>query len=323
MKKVFIFFGGLVCCGQVHASFEPTPRTATKLVWAGDTHLYRSSGDFYGDPESLFSTVQPSQKRVEREIDPSRSLYDAVRANNEEWVQTFISRKADLNEIGGDYERTPLYKAVLKRNKRIAALLLAAGADVNKKADLGSPLARAASKRDKEMVSLLLKYHAVLDQYAAFSPLSEAIEKGSKGIVRMLLAAGSDPNVFIDKSEKKTSLHTAVWIDGERKSRDITQILLAYGANTKRKDINGKTPLDLAVEIGAPELISLLTFGQTFIKNLKISLTTFAMAMHSRCGEKSPLQSLDQDFMHKIFSYLKPSVRMYSGPEVVHLCTMK
>ena len=119
----------------------------------------------------------------------------------------------------------------------------------------------------------------------SFTPLNLAVRKGQSEIVKLLLDAGADVNA---KSEtlKTTPLHSAIWnLDSEiakfliDKGADVNamdeygmtclhyaelniqnaELLIANGANVNAKrELNGNTPLDIAIEDAESEIADLL-----------------------------------------------------------------
>ncbi len=134
------------------------------------------------------------------------------------------------------FRRLPLCVAARNINPDAVRLLLAAGADPSREEPDGeSPLAMAVSFDRTETVRLLLEAGAVCHplpyNYRNGTLLHEA---KSLEMVRMLLAAGVDPN----KTNRfdATPLH---FVD----RADVAMVLLAAGADVTAVDHEGQTPL--------------------------------------------------------------------------------
>ena len=85
------------------------------------------------------------------------------------------------------------------------------------------------------------------------TPLHIACTKGSTEIVKILLAAGSNPN-SVDSALQHTSLHAAC-LGG---SQTCVKYLLNFGANVNARAKNGWTPLHRAAAKGHTDICQLL-----------------------------------------------------------------
>jgi uncharacterized protein len=122
------------------------------------------------------------------------------------------------------------------------------------------PLGLAAFFKRPEAVRALLDLGAdanLATRPAGFTPLHSAVaddagQTAAKEIVRMLLAAGADPNAR--SASGGTPLHTAAF------TGDVVLVrtLLAAGASPVIEDEKGRTSLDLARERGHTEAAALL-----------------------------------------------------------------
>jgi uncharacterized protein len=91
---------------------------------------------------------------------------------------------------------TPLAAAVEAGSRELAALLLAAGADVNAAVDArGTPLVIACRRGDPELVELLLAHGAEVDRAprGTSTPLAAAAHRDHLALVELLLSRGADP----------------------------------------------------------------------------------------------------------------------------------
>jgi ankyrin repeat protein len=116
------------------------------------------------------------------------------------------------------------HTAERQKHLRRLRMLIEAGADVNKPSHGGTPLRIAVCGQDLEVVKLLLA-NGANPNAETFSILSNLARKTKPGY-------------------RNTVLHEAV----EKGSLPIVQALVEAGADTKRTDHEGKTPLDIARE---------------------------------------------------------------------------
>jgi ankyrin repeat protein len=134
----------------------------------------------------------------------------------------------------------------------VAALLIAKGADVNAKCNLGSntgvtPLILALA-RDKPALAKLLVQHAA-DVNAAInggtSPLHFAAGRGDLDMTKMLVGAGA--NIRMKDGDGQTPLFSAAQFGHAA----IVEFLLQKGADVNARDAQGRTPLKFANTVGA------------------------------------------------------------------------
>lgn len=162
--------------------------------------------------------------QVEGKKSKKENLQTAIADGDIDKVKKFIEEGADVNakdEIG----RVPLN---FVKNKAVAELLIAKGADVNARTKDGSTLLHTmAWNGNKEMVELLLENGADVNanHNKGHTPLHFAVRTGNKEVVKLLLTNGSRVNT---KDEwGYTSLHWAV----KKGYRNIAELLLANGAD--------------------------------------------------------------------------------------------
>jgi ankyrin repeat protein len=147
----------------------------------------------------------------------------------------------------------------------VYALILCYGADVNLPDAQGlTALHHAAVGGHGGIVSLLLNHGAnvALEDHGRLTPLCLALDSGHIEIAELLISRGSKPTE--PDTEGNTLLHVAArnnWVE-------VVRLLLArdndappYSWRSRQCDArnaNGDTPLHLAVEASAPEVVSLL-----------------------------------------------------------------
>lgn len=121
-------------------------------------------------------------------------------------------------------------------------------------------LSHAVVSRQLDMIQMLLEEGADPNDYDAersknvrrsnyHAPLRFAVGTGNLELVRLLLEFSANPNQRVeDKYGYDTPLHLAAV--GER--TELANILLESGADIHAKDTQGRTPLDIANELGSP-----------------------------------------------------------------------
>lgn len=140
--------------------------------------------------------------------------------------------------------RTPLYVAAELRNLSMAKLLLESGAAVDATSIGGSrPITEAAKRDFPAMIRLFLHHGARIhgDSSRQCSPLMVATNWGCTRSMKTLLKAGCDPNEEDDR--QRTPLQ-ALWLS----SYPVARLLLAAGAEVNHRCREGRTALHYACE---------------------------------------------------------------------------
>ncbi|KAF5833477.1 ankyrin repeat-containing domain protein [Dunaliella salina] len=216
----------------------------------------------YGNDRWVFNWSEPLVLRLLQEDGPGGAailanfLKDAgnnlCKASQKKHVLLDAGAAVDKADEGG---QTPLLIASLWGHKDIAAMLLDAGADVDKPINFlvggTTPLYRACQNGHKEVAQLLLERGATLDaaNEVEQTPMFIACEEGHKEIVQLLLDAGVDVDDANDDGD------TALLIAAQIGHKDVVQLLLDKGADPNKGD---QTPLLVASEAGHKDIVEML-----------------------------------------------------------------
>jgi hypothetical protein len=153
-----------------------------------------------------------------------------------------MGEKINVRDKGWD-GMSPLHFAVQNGNIDIAKFLLERGAKVNLKDKLKrTPLMMIDSDATPELVQLLINYGSKLNNADAEGKTVLHHISGSNvdaGIIRMLIAYGININAV--DNEGNTPLIAAA----EMNDKNMLNILLESGADTRHRNRNGKTAADI------------------------------------------------------------------------------
>jgi ankyrin repeat protein len=175
--------------------------------------------------------------------------------------------KITQSRLGGE---TPLHSAVERGYNVVVVLLIAGGADVNSRSDLGrTPLHLASLKGRAAMVNRLTDAGADVNAFSddGLTPLHEIVIGGDEDSAALLLDRGADVNVRSKPSAiqpiitakgpapprptENTPLHFAVIANRP----GMIKLLLAKKADVRAKNSLGQTPLRLAKSDAVKKLL--------------------------------------------------------------------
>lgn len=219
-------------------------------------------------------------------------LIAAASQGHTDVVRLLLDKQARINDESGK-NISALTVAIWNGDEKTAKLLIASGADsvtlftelascgnfamIQHLKKLGanidgqnkegkSPLFRAAQSGHAEAVSLLIRAGANINAKNTKNEIT-AVMAATLGcreeVVKTLINAGADVNIQ-RKDPADTPLHVALWLGNEK----IVKMLLEAGANVSAKDINGRTPLEIAKKKGHTQIIDLLNANSTDNNNL-------------------------------------------------------
>jgi ankyrin repeat protein len=181
------------------------------------------------------------------DADASTPLHLAVSGGYRDVVEHLLAHGANPNATAAINRRDtiPLMLAATGGNDDIALLLLQRKADPNLKDDEGNTALIGAIAATKTAVVKTLLAHGANPEVKSsdgWPALMMAAGRRNPEMTSALLAAGADVNVAAG-GQQKTALQEAA----ANGNLEIVQILLAAHANVNLRDVEGNTPLHLAV----------------------------------------------------------------------------
>ena len=210
------------------------------------------------------SLLDSGEDPNESPLDVYASIHHAIEHEDIAFVQLLLNESAikmDKNLRQAYDGCTPLALAVKMKNFVIVKLLLEAESDPNIcDYDGYAPIHHAIEHEDIALVRLLLNEFAIkLDvnshKCVGWTPLALAVKRNNFAIIKLLLEAGSDPNIC--DSDGYAPIHHAI------EHGDIALVRLLFDESTIKLDVNVHkcvrcTPLSLAVKTKNFAIVKLL-----------------------------------------------------------------
>lgn len=183
------------------------------------------------------------------------ALMQAAKAGDREAVEHLIQIGADINRTNNN-GGTPLMYAVLGGNLDIVRLFIRMGVNLDTVANNGwSALMIAAAKGRTASVKELLAHSANpnLPDIYGWTPLMRAVYENHPATAHLLV---EDARTRVNHSGENgvTALHIAT----VRGFVDLVQMLVQNGADRSLRDVDGRTPYQIALQSNDPDLIELL-----------------------------------------------------------------
>ncbi len=211
--------------------------------------------------EELFAAIQ--QRNAARVCELLADDATLARARNPQGVSALmLARYYSLHEaadaiLAAHAEPDVFEAATFGRVERLRDLLDADASRAQaRSADSGTALAFACFFAQPEAAKLLLArgadVHAVATGFGNTQPLHSAATSRNLEVVRLVLAAGADPNAR--QNHGWTPLHSAANHGGV----EMVRVLLEHGADPALANDNGQTALDIARAGKHADVIALL-----------------------------------------------------------------
>jgi ankyrin repeat protein len=180
------------------------------------------------------------------------AFFRAVQLDDAKTVESMLGSKVNANQLNPLGAEPGLVQAVREDAMRVVQAFLAhPGTDLEAQAANGNTaLMMAAFKRNRPAVEALLAKGAKVNQ-PGWTALHYAAASGDEAIVRLLLERGAKVDAL---SPLKSGAYTPMMM-AAREGHDGTALLLiAHGADRKRKNSEGLTAVELAERAGKPRV---------------------------------------------------------------------
>ncbi len=180
-------------------------------------------------------------------------LWEAIEDADADAVRRMLGEHPELLETADDWGLTPLMHAVscMSRSVPVVTAILEAGANVNRKTQEGYTALHCAidvngeaNLNTAEVIGVLVSAGADLNarQHYGWTPLLQAVVKGTAAEVKALLAAGADANETMPFDTLPAFNAGRTTLMGALTSpyaEVIIEALLQAGADPQRRDANG------------------------------------------------------------------------------------
>ena len=191
------------------------------------------------------------------------SFFRAVQLDDVRTVQAMLGNKVNANQLNPLGAEPGLVQAVREDAMRVFHAFLAhPGTDLEAQASNGNTaLMMAAYKRNRPAVEALLAKGAKVGQpvdQPGWTALHYAAASGDDAIVRLLLERGAQVDAV---SPLKSGAYTPMMMAAREGHDGTALVLIAHGADRKRKNSEGLTAVEIAERAGKPRVAAAIAKG--------------------------------------------------------------
>jgi ankyrin repeat protein len=185
-------------------------------------------------------------------------LHQSTSSGDIETLRYLLDHGAKVDRRSIIDHATPLHIASYSGDEAITRLLMARGADINAQMINGNtPLHMALAGGHVTIAKLLLDRGAKVGAQVGGTvtpPLLLAARSGHGALVEQILHHGADINSREPKS------HATALIEATRNGHvDVVALLLNFGADVAKRDLGGRSALDVAQTQGHTKIVNLLS----------------------------------------------------------------
>jgi ankyrin repeat protein len=187
------------------------------------------------------------------------SFFRSVQIDDARTVKSMLGTTVNANQINPIGGEPGLVQAVREDAMKVFQVFLDhPGTNLEAKAANGNTaLMMAAFKRNRPAVEALLARGAAVNR-PGWTPLHYAAASGDEEIVRLLLARGAKVDAL---SPKASGAYTPMMMAAREGHDGAALVLIAHGADRKRKNTEGLTAVQLAERAGKPRVARALEGG--------------------------------------------------------------
>jgi len=228
---------------RLHAKVNARDRSGRTALF----YVFMGSGQYHPSPEMVTALLDAGAdiNAVSKFGETPLKMALALQRNGTLTVQRFLEGGGAREGSKGQYFIADiLVKTYTTDKAALVALLKQRGARVG--------LAEAAFGRDEETIQKLLRNGADIHNVAVKSALETAIRLGDLDVVKLLLAAGANPN-----ARDREGMNLLMQAVGEGRVA-VAQALVDAGADVNARDNAGHSVLELVHGDEAPSILRLL-----------------------------------------------------------------